>query len=266
MADEYTPTSWVDGVPPYIDAEHLNRIEAELVRLGTQLAAIKAAYLGKSAISNVQVNDTNKVPSSALVYGMNENISELNSNFLTGKIPELLEDVLERFGLEIKNYTTDEFIKALPANTSIAFTHSETVGAHLTDLPDDYGVVQILKGYTANYCNATLYGNDGYTYKYYSNSSLSTKVNWMKYITKANIQHGRATVPITEANMVASMHVDFPISFSTTPSVTVTANSGVPGDVVKEVSVLNVSKTGFDVKVMRSDTTTQNVYWIAVGD
>lgn len=62
------------------------------------------------------------------------------------------------------------------------------------------------------------------------------------------------------------MHVDFPISFSTTPSVTVTANSGVPGDVVKEVSVLNVSKTGFDVKVMRSDTTTQNVYWIAVGD
>lgn len=122
---------------------------------------------------------------------MNEDISELNSNFLTGKIPELLEDVLERFGLEIKNYTTDEFIKALPANTSIAFTHSETVGAHLTDLPDDYGVVQILKGYTANYCNATLYGNDGYTYKYYSNSSLSTKVNWMKYITKANIQHGR---------------------------------------------------------------------------
>lgn len=81
MADEYTPTSWVDGVPPYIDAEHLNRIEAELVRLGTQLAAIKAAYLGKSAISNVQVNDTNKVPSSALVYGMNEDISVLNSNF-----------------------------------------------------------------------------------------------------------------------------------------------------------------------------------------
>ena len=80
MADEYTPTSWVDGVPPYIDAEHLNKIEAELVRLGTQLAAIKAAYLGKSAISNVQVNDQNKVPSSALVYGMNEDISELNSN------------------------------------------------------------------------------------------------------------------------------------------------------------------------------------------
>ena len=81
MADEYTPTSWVDGVPPYIDAEHLNKIEAELVRLGTQVAAIKAAYLGKSAISNVQVNDQNKVPSSALVYGMNEDISELNSNF-----------------------------------------------------------------------------------------------------------------------------------------------------------------------------------------
>ena len=83
MADEYTPTSWVDGVPPYIDAEHLNKIEAELVRLGTQLAAIKAAYLGKSAISNVQVNDQNKVPSSALVYGMNEDISVLNSNLNT---------------------------------------------------------------------------------------------------------------------------------------------------------------------------------------
>ena len=114
----------------------------------------------------------------------------LNSNFLTGKIPELLEDVLERFGLEIKNYTTDEFIKALPANTSIAFAHSETVGAHLTDLPDDYGVVQILKGYTANYCNATFYGNDGYTYKYYSNSSLSTKVNWEPYEIKVPVFTG----------------------------------------------------------------------------
>ena len=126
MADEYTPTSWVDGVPPYIDAEHLNKIEAELVRLGTQLAAIKAAYLGKSAISNVQVNDQNKVPSSALVYGMNEDISVLNSNLNGTKF-------FHSFS-EIGNYDTlAEYLEAMP-NNSILIT-DKTVDSESFGLP-----------------------------------------------------------------------------------------------------------------------------------
>lgn len=125
MADEYTPTSWVDGVPPYIDAEHLNKIEAELVRLGTQLAAIKAAYLGKSAISNVQVNDQNKVPSSALVYGMNEDISVLNSNFNGYKIIATPEEIgcsqsstLEEVALALPNKSIATFVLQGPSDSN----------------------------------------------------------------------------------------------------------------------------------------------------
>lgn len=123
MADEYTPTSWVNGVPPYIDAEHLNKIEAELVRLGAQLAAIKAAYLGKSAISNVQVNDTNKVPSSALVYGMNEGISKLNSNLSLSTItPTIMTEYVtltfgdfKKFGKLVVLGGVFNVIKEIPA-------------------------------------------------------------------------------------------------------------------------------------------------------
>lgn len=113
MADEYTPTSWVDGVPPYIDAEHLNKIEAELVRLGTQLAAIKAAYLGKSAISNVQVNDQNKVPSSALVYGMNEDISVLNSNLNGLTFYKSLSEI----GITGTDFTYQDFVNGMETNS-----------------------------------------------------------------------------------------------------------------------------------------------------
>lgn len=44
--------------------------------LTTQLAN----YVTKAMMSNIQANDQTKVPTSALVYGMNEDISELNSN------------------------------------------------------------------------------------------------------------------------------------------------------------------------------------------
>ena len=50
--------------------------------LSTKLSEMDTATnnrILKSDISNVQVNNQNKVPSSALVYGMNNQISELNA-------------------------------------------------------------------------------------------------------------------------------------------------------------------------------------------
>lgn len=50
--------------------------------LSTKLSEMDTATnnrILKSDISNVQVNNANKVPSSALVYGMNNQISELNA-------------------------------------------------------------------------------------------------------------------------------------------------------------------------------------------
>ena len=51
--------------------------------LSTKLSEMDTATnnrILKSDISNVQVNNQNKVPSSALVYGMNNQISELNAS------------------------------------------------------------------------------------------------------------------------------------------------------------------------------------------
>lgn len=66
------------------------------------------------------------------------------------------------------------------------------------------------------------------------------------------------------ANTPTKTSVTFSSSFDTVPTVVVTPVSSVPGTVVKGVSVLNVTKNGFDIYVTRSDSNSMSVSWIAV--
>ena len=76
-------------------------------------------------------------------------------------------------------------------------------------------------------------------------------------------QKGTVTCKST-ANTPTKTSVTFSSSFDTAPTVVVTPVSSVPGTVVKGVSVLNVTKNGFDIYVTRSDSNSMSVGWIAV--
>ena len=232
MADEYTPTSWVDGVPPYIDAEHLNKIEAELVRLGTQLAAIKAAYLGKSAISNVQVNDQNKVPSSALVYGMNEDISELNSNLN---------------GIVSPQKSTDA--NNIPNGVSFFTYHSDTLNGPSAE--------KVFGGTNAGIALACKYSDvyavemalaAGVPNRYAGIAARAKEASgwskWIRLLTFANIQTGVVNFATTPGE-VGTFAVTFPQAFSSAPKVFVNAKTSSPGD--KFVNAGSITSTGFTV-------------------
>lgn len=66
------------------------------------------------------------------------------------------------------------------------------------------------------------------------------------------------------ANTPTKTSVTFSSAFDAIPTVVATPISSVPGTIVKGVSVLNVTKNGFDIYVTRNDSNSMSVSWIAV--
>ena len=82
-------------------------------------------------------------------------------------------------------------------------------------------------------------------------------------INADNIQFG--TVNITpKANTPTSVSVDFYKPFSSEPTVVIAPMSSVPGTTVLGTGVANITETGFDAVVTRTNTTTTVLCWIAV--
>ena len=79
------------------------------------------------------------------------------------------------------------------------------------------------------------------------------------------IQCGKVNVSCT-ANTVSTANVTFEKAYLIAPIVTVTAGSSSPGTVVTEVTMSNVTTTGFTICVYRTNTSATSVHWIAVGE
>ena len=77
-------------------------------------------------------------------------------------------------------------------------------------------------------------------------------------------QYGKVAVQCT-ANTVSTANVTFDREYETAPIVTLTAGSSVPGTVVQEVTVSNVTSTGFTACVYRTNTSTTIIQWMAAG-
>lgn len=77
-------------------------------------------------------------------------------------------------------------------------------------------------------------------------------------------QVGTKTITPT-AGDATSGTVTFPVAFASTPSVMVSPVTVVPGTTVLGTAVTEVTATGCKVWVWRSNTTSMDVLWIAVG-
>ena len=94
--------------------------------------------------------------------------------------------------------------------------------------------------------------------------ATTVKISGNKIQTEAHIQSGMVTItPV--ANTPTSVHVTFSPAFTAPPIVTVSAVSGVPFTQVQGVSVSNITATGCDVYLVRNNTNSTNVNWIAQG-
>lgn len=109
----------------------------------------------------------------------------------------LVLDSLDQSGLVTEPCTTEDLVKAMPKNSSIAFTvntNDPSMHTYITDAPvtnsdgDAFGFCILYKGWTNNYCYGLYYSiyGDLYTYKYHTGVSLD-KNGWHKVYTSVDI-------------------------------------------------------------------------------
>lgn len=79
------------------------------------------------------------------------------------------------------------------------------------------------------------------------------------------IQWGETSVTPTAANTPTSKAVSFSTSYTDNPIIMVTMLSTAPGTSVTGVAAGNISTTGFNAYVTRTNTTATTVMWLAIG-
>ena len=148
--------------------------------LTTQLAN----YVTKAMMSNVQVNDNNHVPTSGLIYGMNQDIAELSSDMLKHSYPSLAS-VITALGKTFSNGTTAQLFNALDQGTSITFYSDNS---HISDLPAINGILRLVKGPSNDNQRYVLFHAVNGTLWYYKfHSDNTTNNGWNQVISNADL-------------------------------------------------------------------------------
>ena len=110
-------------------------------------------------------------------------LNALNSKTKTFGIYSRLDFVIKGIGLTEKEYTSSEFLKALPVNSFVVFTNSTAVNESIKDMPEDYGVVICIKGNTGNYCSMIFLSSKdaGGIYRYKQDNDVNENDKWVKF-------------------------------------------------------------------------------------
>ena len=87
----------------------------------------------------------------------------------------------------------------------------------------------------------------------------------VRYASGLVFQWGDVTVTPSSANTPTSSAVTFPIPYKNTPFVVASPVSGVPGTALLGASVSNITKTGFEAVLTRTNTTSTQIRWLAIG-
>lgn len=214
--------------------------------LTTQLAN----YVTKAMMSNVQVNDNNHVPTSGLVYGMNEDINQLSSEFIN--YYALVDRTIIPVSSDLDNYKTPGSYLVVDATGLKNKPWSGNQGAQIT--VSQYSGVSFVR------MVANVFNDNDYYRDYDSTYGWG---EWKSLVTNADIQYGTVTVNAAQ-NETTEFSVTFPRQFSSTPQVVVTVATSGPKDNI--ASVLSITTNGFMGYLYRGGVTANmSIRWIAIG-
>lgn len=94
-------------------------------------------------------------------------------------------------------------------------------------------------------------------------SQLTNNSGFITLSALPHLEYGQERITISKANTYKSYHVTFANAYTNAPIVVVCPNSTVPK--VIDVGVYNTTTTGFDIYVIRTNTTATLINWIAMG-
>ena len=127
----------------------------------------------------------------------------------------------------------------------IGLKDDKILGSNHVAYDDTYNVKQVLDGLAISY---DFDKTDGYF-----------------QIGKFLVCFGEVTIT-PKANTATSKAVVFKKSFSNVCSVVITPISAVPGTQVLGVAAANITNTGFDAYLTRTNTNTTGSKWLAIGE
>lgn len=194
-----------------------------------------------------------------------------NTKIKKGETLSGLSSVLSVFQLPVKNYTTQEFLQALPINVSFKFTNNteNDEALYLTDAPEKYGTVEILRGFTGNYCTAIFYSadiNSIWRYNYHAENSAAN--GWIKLVSNIDTQTGVISSIPCPAGEITEYNLTFPKPFLTAPKVLLSVASDSSS--VKYANLLafvrTITSTGCVIRIANNSDIQMSpgVEWIAM--
>lgn len=126
--------------------------------------------------------------------------------------------MLTAFNLENKKYTTKELLTTLPFNISVQFTNNKnTDDYYITDAPEDYGIIEVKRGFSSNYNIALFYtSNKKTTWRYNYHATATTEVGWVQYLTNADLDNRFAVVGNNTAIQTVQATTMYRLQISTT--------------------------------------------------
>ena len=92
-----------------------------------------------------------------------------------------LSELCSTYGLEVKDYTTKDLMKALPTCVDIKLKHNKVYDAYkITDVPANYSYIRIVKSADVSMNSMELYGIDNVRYSYSYHEHSDTEHGWQK--------------------------------------------------------------------------------------
>ena len=92
-----------------------------------------------------------------------------------------LSELCSTYGLEVKDYTTTDLMKALPTCVDIKLKHNKVYDAYkITDAPTNYSYIRIVKSADASMNSMESYGIDNVRYSYCYHAHSGTEYGWQK--------------------------------------------------------------------------------------
>lgn len=82
---------------------------------------------------------------------------------------------LDKLGVMTASGTTGDILTAIGVNREVSFIHNNENAIKMTDAPENYGMVTLLKGYNMSYAFGWFHGTSGKLYYYKHNTSGTNK-------------------------------------------------------------------------------------------
>nr|DAH89575.1 MAG TPA: YadA-like protein [Caudoviricetes sp.] len=223
-------------------------------------AGIGGSSLGEDSVA--MGRSCNSMKSFSTTFGYNT-IANIENEFVIGKYNQFLSN--DNYAFVIGNgqskkvrsnaYTVDWDGNAYYAGN----VHASSFNGHTieSDIPADAKFTDtdtwrpVVDNLTSDDTDKSLSAKQGKTLKNAIDTITSSK------------QIGTVSC-VAKANTPTATHVDFPKAFASVPIVLLSPGTAVPGTVFKGCSATNVTKTGFDLYVTRTDNGNMGVKWIAI--